>query len=151
MIPIVGIDHVVLRVRDLERSLVFYRDALGLCVERALPPEIGLVQLRAGNALLDLVPVTSELGKSGGAAPGPEGHNMDHFCFDVDPFDEPRLRAHLRAHRIPCGETSLHRYGARGFGASIYIQDPDGNTVKLKGPPSDAAGTGTPGEETEGG
>ena len=141
MIPIVGIDHVVLRVRDLERSLAFYRDALGLSVERALPAEIGLVQLRAGNTLLDLVPVESQLGRAGGAAAGPDGHNMDHFCFEVDPFDEPGLRAHLRSHHISCGETGPHRYGARGFGPSIYLEDPDGNTVELKGPPSAAAAT----------
>lgn len=135
MIPILGIDHVVLRVRDLERALGFYRDMLGLPVERELPASLGLVQLRAGNALVDLVPVESELGRAGGAAPGDEGHNVDHVCFDVEPFDEPAIRAHLRSHGVPCGETSERRYGARGFGPSIYIRDPDGNTVELKGPP----------------
>ena len=135
MIPITGIDHVVLRVRDLERALSFYRDILGLPVERELPAATGLVQLRAGDALLDLVPVESQLGRAGGAAPGREGRNMDHFCLDVDPFDEASIRAHLAAHGVTCGETSQRRYGARGFGPSIYIQDPEGNTVELKGPP----------------
>lgn len=135
VIPIVGIDHVVLRVRDLERALAFYRDVLGLPIERELPAETGLVQLRAGSALLDLVPVEGQLGRAGGAPPGREGHNMDHFCVEVDPFDETSIRAHLLAHGIACGETSKRRYGARGFGPSIYLQDPDGNTVELKGPP----------------
>ena len=135
MIPITGIDHVVLRVRDLERALSFYRDILGLPVERELPAATGLVQLRAGDALLDLVPVEGQLGRAGGAAPGREGRNMDHFCLDVDPFDEASIRAHLAAQDVACGETSQGRYGARGFGPSIYIQDPDGNTVELKGPP----------------
>ena len=135
VIPIVGIDHVVLRVRDIERALGFYRDVLGLPVERELPPEVGLVQLRAGKALVDLVAVDSQIGHAGGAGPGREGRNMDHFCLDVDPFDEGEIRAHLAAHHVPCGETSKARYGARGFGPSIYLRDPDGNTVELKGPP----------------
>ena len=139
MIPIVGLDHVVLRVRDIERTLGFYRDVLGLAVERELPGDVGLVQLRAGKALVDLVAVDSQIGRMGGVAPGREGRNMDHFCLDVDPFDESEIRAHLNAHGVSCGETSNARYGARGFGPSIYLQDPDGNTVELKGPPSESA------------
>lgn len=134
-IPIKGLDHVVLRIRDLDRSLGFYRDVLGLRVERELPDDIGLVQLRAGTGLIDLVPVESQLGRNGGRAPGPTGRNMDHFCIEVDPFDEIPIRSLLQEHGIECGETEI-RYGARGDGPSIYIQDPDGNTVELKGPPT---------------
>jgi catechol 2,3-dioxygenase-like lactoylglutathione lyase family enzyme len=135
MIPIKGLDHVVLRVSDLDRVLAFYGEVLGLQVERRLPPEVGLVQLRAGNALIDLVPVDSLIGRQGGAPPGDGGRNMDHFCLEVDPFDESRIRNHLEKHGIEAGATS-ERYGARGNGPSIYIRDPEGNTVELKGPPT---------------
>ena len=134
MISIAGLDHVVLRVRDLERALAFYRDVLGLPIERELPPEIGLVQLRAGAALVDLVPVGGAIGRQGGAAAGEEGRNMDHFCLQVEPFEEEALRAHLAKHGVPAGPTES-RYGARGNGPSIYVRDPDGNTVELKGSP----------------
>ena len=135
MIAIRGIDHLVLRVTDLEQALHFYQNILGLSVERELPREVGLVQLRAGSALIDLVPLDSELGRKGGGRPQSDGQNMDHFCLDVDPFDETLIRQHLEANGIACEETSLRRYGARGYGPSIYIRDPDGNTVELKGPP----------------
>ena len=132
-----GLDHVVLRVRDLDRALAFYRDALGCREERRLD-ELGLIQLRAGTSLIDLVPVASPLGQKGGVAPGTEGHNMDHFCVRVQPFDEATIRAHLSAHGIESGPTET-RYGAEGSGPSIYIQDPDGNTVELKGPPTETS------------
>jgi glyoxylase I family protein len=135
MIAIQGLDHVVLRVRDLEAALRFYRDALGLGVERELPPEIGLVQLRAGASLIDLVPLDGAIGRAGGAGPDEEGRNMDHFCLMVDPFDEVAIRAHLEAHDIESGPVES-RYGARGQGPSMYIRDPDHNTVELKGPPA---------------
>ena len=148
MISVAGLDHVVLRVRDLERALAFYRDVLGLAVERELPPEIGLVQLRAGAALVDLVPVDGAIGRQGGAPAGEEGRNMDHFCLQVEPFEEGALRAHLAKHGVPAGPTES-RYGARGNGPSIYVRDPDGNTVELKGPPdvgrNEGAGSAGPG------
>ena len=93
---IVAIDHVVLRVADVERSLSFYRDVLG-CQEERRVEDIGLFQLRAGDSLIDLVSLDSELGRLGGAGPGPEGRNMDHFCLTIDPFDEAAVRAHLAA------------------------------------------------------
>ena len=86
MFKIREIDHLVLRVLDLETTLAFYRDALGCTVERARD-DIGLYQLRAGRSLIDIVPVSGRLGAMGGAAPGPEGRNLDHFCLRVEPFD----------------------------------------------------------------
>jgi catechol 2,3-dioxygenase-like lactoylglutathione lyase family enzyme len=132
-LEILGIDHVVLRVGDLERALAFYCGVLGCKEERRLD-EIGLVQLRAGAALIDLVPVDGELGRMGGAPPGEGGRNVDHLALRIADFDEAVLRAHLSAHGVASGEVA-RRYGAQGQGPSMYIQDPDGNTVELKGPP----------------
>ena len=132
MIRVREIDHVVLRVADLERALAFYRDVLGCAVERR-QDEIGLVQLRAGRSLIDLVPVAGRLGRAGGAAPGKEGRNVDHFCLRVDPFDEAAIRGSLRAHGVDAGPLAS-RYGAEGEGPSLYLHDPDGNVVELKGP-----------------
>jgi catechol 2,3-dioxygenase-like lactoylglutathione lyase family enzyme len=134
MITLREIDHLVLRVVDLDAMIDFYTGVLGCTVERR-QDGIGLVQLRAGRSLVDLVPVGGPLGRAGGAAPGPEGRNLDHFCFRVEPFDEAAIRNALRAAGIAAGPTES-RYGAEGSGPSIYIADPEGNTVELKGPPS---------------
>lgn len=128
-----GLDHLVLRAIDLPRMIEFYCEVLGCSVERR-QDTLGLVQLRAGRALIDLVALDGPLGRAGGAAPGTEGHNLDHFCLRVDPFDEAAIRAHLAAHGVAAGETAS-RYGAEGEGPSIYLDDPEGNTVELKGSP----------------
>jgi glyoxylase I family protein len=133
-IAIREIDHIVLRVIRLDEMIRFYCDVLGCCIERR-QDEIGLVQLRAGAALVDLVPVDGKLGKSGGAAPGPEGRNLDHVCFRVEPFDAAAIHAHLAAHGVAAGPVES-RYGAEGEGPSIYLQDPEGNMIELKGPPA---------------
>jgi glyoxylase I family protein len=132
MIRIQEIDHLVLRVMDAERMVAFYCDVLGCEVERRLD-DIGLIQLRAGRALIDLVPVDGKLGKMGGVAPGKEGRNLDHFCLRVEPFDEADIRRHLENHGVRVGETAM-RYGADGVGPSIYAPDPEGNVIELKGP-----------------
>lgn len=127
-----GLDHVVLRVRDLAASLRFYCEALGCREERRLEP-LGLVQLRAGASLIDLVVLDSPLGRLGGPGPGEHGRNVDHFALQIARFDESELRAHLEAHGIAPGEVG-QRYGAQGTGPSMYVRDPDGNVVELKGP-----------------
>ena len=128
------LDHLVLRVLDAPRMVAFYCDVLGCTVERR-QDAIGLIQLRAGDALIDLVPVDGKLGRMGGAAPGPEGRNMDHFCLRVQPFDRDAIVDHLRAHGVQVGEFGS-RYGAEGEGPSQYLVDPEGNVVELKGPPA---------------
>jgi catechol 2,3-dioxygenase-like lactoylglutathione lyase family enzyme len=132
---IAGLDHLVLRVRDVGAMLRFYRDVLGCPVEKE-QPAFGLTQLRAGMALIDLVDVEGPLGRTGGEAPGKTGRNMDHFCLRVEPWDEAAILTHLGAAGVPVGEKG-RRYGAEGYGPSIYITDPEGNTVELKGPPSE--------------
>ena len=127
------IDHLVLRVIDLDRMLHFYCEVLGCPIERRLD-SIGLVQLRAGRSLVDLVPVNGQLGRAGGAPPAKEGRNLDHFCFRVEPFDEAAIRSQLERHNVEAGPLAM-RNGAEGEGPSIYISDPEGNIVELKGPP----------------
>jgi glyoxylase I family protein len=133
MIHILGIDHLVLRVSDLDRMLNFYCGVLGCSVERRLD-DIGLVQLRAGQHLIDLVPVDGVLGKGGGAAAGTTGRNLDHFCLRLQPFDADAIREFLQAKGITVGAVDT-RYGAEGDGPSLYLNDPEGNVVELKGPP----------------
>jgi glyoxylase I family protein len=130
------IDHVVLRIADLDRSLAFYVGALGCTVEKR-QEEIGLIQLRAGDSLIDLVPLDGPLGRLGGAAPAKEGRNLDHFALQIAPYDEAAIRAHLAKHGVAIGEAG-RRYGAQGEGPSIYLTDPDCNMVELKGPPDEA-------------
>lgn len=134
---ILGLDHLVLRVREIEPMLAFYCGALGCTVERR-QDEIGLVQLRAGAALIDLVPVDGPLGRAGGAAPGRQAHNLDHFCLRIAPFDEAQIRRQLAAHGVDAGPVES-RYGAEGEGPSIYLVDPQGNGVELRGPPARVA------------
>jgi len=138
MIRIRDIDHLVLRVTDLDAMLAFYCGALGCTVERRRD-ELGLVQLRAGRSLIDLVPVTGTLGRVGGAAPGLEGRNVDHFCLRIEGYDEAAIRQELAAAGVAVGTAGI-RYGAEGDGPSLYVTDPEGNTVELKGPPSPADG-----------
>jgi glyoxylase I family protein len=123
-----GIDHIVLRVRELPRSLHFYHALLGCALERE-QPELGLTQLRAGRSLIDLVTLDGPLGA--GEPPGP-GRNVDHFCLTLAPFDEARLAAWFGAHGVAVDEPAP-RYGAEGEGRSFYVADPDGNRIELKG------------------
>jgi glyoxylase I family protein len=126
-----GIDHVVIRVRDVTVMKRFYCDVLGCALERA-NTDRGLYQLRAGSALIDLVDVFARIGEAGGGPPGPDSHNMDHLCLFIEPFSEAGIRAHLAAHDVEIREFA-DRYGAKGNGPSVYIRDPEGNKVELKG------------------
>jgi glyoxylase I family protein len=131
MIRVRLIDHIVLRTQNLENMVHFYSKVLGCKVERSLPPETGLTQLRAGLSLIDIVAVDSELGRNGGDAPARSGNNLDHFCLQIEYINEDELRSWLDAQGF--GDADLQtRYGAEGFGPSVYICDPDGNTVELR-------------------
>jgi len=116
-----GIDHLVLRVRDIDAMRRFYCEVLG-AEHVAWRPKLGMSHLRAGGAMIDLV-----LGETGA------GRNMDHFCLRVEPFDQDAILAHLAAHGVAVGEIA-RRFGAEGNGVSIYVTDPEGNVVELKGP-----------------
>lgn len=131
MIRVRHIDHVVLRTEHVAAMVEFYSEVLACPVERTLPRETGLTQLRAGDSLIDIVDVDSELGRAGGNPPGPQGNNMDHFCLRIEPIGEEEIRAWLTTHGVKTGDFET-RYGADGFGPSVYIRDPDGNTVELR-------------------
>ena len=130
MIDIRALDHVVFRVSDLDKVASFYTDVLGATWERRRG-DLGLHQLRLGDCLIDLVPVDSKLGRMGGAAPGKEGRNVDHVAFRVGGWDDEAILAHLRRHGIHAEVET--RYGADGDGPSVYIRDPEGNGIELKG------------------
>ena len=113
--------------------LRFYEDVLGARLERGLD-DVGLYQIRAGNALIDLVDINGKLGQDAGSAPGDGGRNVDHVCLQVLPWDGEAILEHLRSHGV--GDASIAtRYGAQGQGPSIYVDDPEGNQLELKGPP----------------
>ncbi|HXI86426.1 MAG TPA: VOC family protein [Parvularculaceae bacterium] len=127
------IDHIVLRVKDLDRMMKFYREVLGCAFEKE-QAAIGLWQLRAGGSLIDLVPIDGLLGSRGGAGPGEEARNLDHFALRIETFDEDALRTHFEKHGVTVTQAG-ERYGAEGDGPSIYVLDPEGNEVEIKGPP----------------
>ena len=117
------IDHVVLLVADLERSVRFYTDVLGMHEERR-HEDLGLVQMRAGASLVDL-----QQAKGRKRA----GRNMDHFALNLAHFNERKLLAHFKAQGIAVGKVRP-RYGADGRGKTLDFRDPDGNLIELKGP-----------------
>ena len=131
MFKIQDIDHIVLRVSELEPMIDFYCNVLG-CTLEWRRPDLGLVHLRAGKAMIDLVPVDGKLGSLGGAAPGKEGRNMDHVCLRLHPFDVDEIVRHLQLNEVRVGEIRP-RFGAEGEGVSIYAYDPEDNLVELKG------------------
>lgn len=127
------VDHVVFRVRDLQRSARFYQQVLGCQVE-LYQQDLDLVHLRAGDALIDLIAITGKLGRAGGAGPGTEGRNVEHLCLRIEPYDEAQLRAHLQQCGVPVEAVAQANFGAEGYGPSLYFRDPDGNSIELKGP-----------------
>jgi len=131
MFEVARIDHVVLRTSKINEMLNFYCEVLGCKVERESSPEFGITQLRAGDALIDLVRVDSKIGKLGGGPPSKTENNMDHFCLQLKMISEKEIRNHLESNSIDVGEFS-DRYGAQGTGRSVYINDPEGNTVELR-------------------
>jgi glyoxylase I family protein len=127
-----GIDHLLLLVDGMEPALDFYRSVLG-CVLEERYPQWGMAQLRAGAALINLV----DTADASGAWALPEnagGRNMDHFCLALGRHHEEALRRHLAAHGVEVIEESVHA-GARGDSLSLYVRDPSGNVIELKGPP----------------
>ncbi len=126
-LKIAEIDHVVLRCRDQARALDFYTRILGLKEERRVD-RIGLIQLRAGTSMLDLVPASDPRSES--------GLNVDHFCLGIEAADLNEAVRYLRENDVEVLGEPAARYGARGMGTSIYVHDTEGNVVELKQMPS---------------
>ncbi len=130
-IQLLAIDHVVIRVQDLDQMIRFYCEVLGCQLERG-PGEAKLAQLRAGQSLVDLVDTNGPIGRKGGGVPDHNAPNMDHLCLRLSAWDPDAIQKHLRDNDIEYGEI-VSRYGALGNGPSLYLRDPEGNTVELKG------------------
>jgi glyoxylase I family protein len=123
------LDHVVLKCRDQSKMLDFYTRVLGLREERRIEA-MGLIQLRAGASMIDLVPAATPRIES--------GSNVDHFCLGIEAPDMEAAARHLHNNGIEVAGPPAMRYGARGMGVSIYIRDPEGNVVELKQMPAAA-------------
>jgi len=123
-ITVTELDHVVLRCRDQGRMLDFYTQVLGMTEERRLDA-LGLIQLRAGRSMVDLVP----------GAPGSfESANVDHVCLMLAPVPIEDIVRYLAERGIETIGEPMIRYGATGNGPSLYVRDPEGNVVELKVP-----------------
>ncbi len=133
MLNIKQIDHLVLSAVDVEAMMAFYVDVIGCSVEKT-QKEAGLYQLRAGSSLIDLILVDEKTGKTDDVTLGKEGRNLDHFCLSIDPFDADEINRFLKSTGVDPGIVES-RYGAEGYGPSLYLTDPEGNVVELKGPP----------------
>ncbi len=131
MIKPKSIDHIVLRTDRYQELIAFYCNVIGCSLERETSDEFGLTQLRAGNSLIDIVDVNGKLGKSGGVAPQEKGNNLDHFCLQIEPFEEHELKLFLDSHNVEYSEFQ-DRYGAQGMGRSIYLKDIAGNNIELR-------------------
>lgn len=127
-----GIDHYVLRVRDIEAAQRFYCEALGAQYV-AHRSEFGMTHLRVGASMIDLVAISGQPGKPDAAPAGMESRNTDRLCLRVEPFDLERILAHLKRLGVEVGEIR-RRFDAEGNGVSIHLSDPEGNSVELKGP-----------------
>lgn len=130
-----GLDHLVIRCVDAEAMLRFYRDQIGCELVRH-NEKFDLYHLRVGAQLIDLIAVGGILGQRGGAAPGAEGRNVDHFAIRIETFDADALHAWIEENALEIVEEGP-RYGADGTGPSVYLRDPEGNIVELKGPSTD--------------
>jgi glyoxylase I family protein len=137
MIRIKQLDHLVIRARNLEALVDFYCNVIGCSLDQRVD-ELGLVHLRAGSSMIDLISVDGKLGMMGGAPPAADGHNLDHLCLRLEDFQLDELVAHLRRQGVEPSEP-YRNYGAEGYGPSIYFKDPEGNTIEFKGP-AEAAG-----------
>ena len=130
------LDHLVLRSEQPSQLAGFYM-TLGCTVERDLSQTIGLLQLRMGASLLDIVDVNGQLGKSGGAGPGEEARNLDHFAVRIEPFDAEAILGFCEENGFEAVMPKQNLLGADGYGPAVYVTDPDGNRIELKGPPEE--------------
>jgi len=126
-LKVAELDHVVLRCRDQSRAYDFYTRILGLTEERRIDA-IGLIQLRAGRSMIDLVPANDPRVET--------GCNVDHLCIGVEARDFDEVVSYLRGQSVEVLGQPASRYGSRGYGLSLYVKDPEGNVLELKQMPA---------------
>ena len=139
-IEIRGLDHVVLRVSDLARSLRFYVELLG-CSEERRSDALGLVQLRAGASLIDLIDVSSPLGKLGGPAAGAQARNVDHIALQLAHFDAARIARSSR-HSASSRATSRSATARSGWGRRCTCATPTATSSSSRGRGRDCSTAG---------
>jgi catechol 2,3-dioxygenase-like lactoylglutathione lyase family enzyme len=129
MIAIQGMDHIVLPVADVDRSLAFYHGILGLAIEREAEfraGRVGFPSVRVDErCVIDLFPRPASERASA-------GQNLDHFCLVTDVEDLAPLVAELERQQVPIDSQPTDRWGAQGMAMSVYIRDPDGNRVEIR-------------------
>jgi catechol 2,3-dioxygenase-like lactoylglutathione lyase family enzyme len=119
-----GLDHVVLRVGDQEKSTRFYVDVLGCTVDH-VNERISLVHLRFGEHYIDLLPATAQ-------APAATAGGVDHVCLSIRCDDLTKAAEALRRRGVTIDGDIAQRRGAYGTGPSLYLRDPDGYVIELK-------------------
>lgn len=133
-INILRFDHVVFRVRDIARSMRFYEDVLGAHLDKS-DERLGLYHMKLGDAMIDLISVDGQLGGAVGTKEiNQKTRNVEHVCLRIEPFDEAGIKDHLDRHHVKYEPAVEQNYGNEGVGPSLYLEDPDGNVIELKGP-----------------
>lgn len=130
---ITALDHIVLNVNDIDRSLAFYTEVLGLKGERITEfraGQVGFPSVRVNDTtIIDLFPAKSNLPTGEGAKR--EG-NLNHFCMVVDAANFAGIVDYLAAQQVSIREGPVSRWGARGRATSVYFLDPDGNEIEIR-------------------
>jgi catechol 2,3-dioxygenase-like lactoylglutathione lyase family enzyme len=130
---IMELDHIVLNVADIDRSVKFYTEVLGLQGERLeafKAGKVGFPSVRINEGtIIDLFPSPPS-----GCRPGGDKNsgNLNHFCLVVGAEDFSGVVEHLAAHEIAIREGPVSRWGARGRATSVYFLDPDGNEIEIR-------------------
>ena len=121
VVQVTGLDHIVLDVVDVEKSLAWYTDVLGLepmRVDEWRRGEVLFPSVRIDDAtIIDLLPLEAT------------GENINHFCLVIAATDLDEL---ARSGEVDVVDGPGTRFGARGDATSLYVRDPDGNTVELR-------------------
>jgi len=133
-IKITELDHIVLNVRDIDRSLAFYTGVLGLKGERVQEfkeGKVGFPSVRInGHTIIDLFPLKNAGVKKDSAVK--TERNLNHFCLVAGKEDFSGIVGYLKGHDVSIRQGPVSRWGARGRAASVYFLDPDGNEVEIR-------------------
>jgi len=132
MFKIKRLDHLLIKTTNIKEMMSFYCFILGYKVQRDILKEEGLIELYAGDSMIDLCDISHDNNTSEISSDRTKSNNIDHFCILLDNFDETDIKVHLKNFGVSCSDIEMN-YGSNGYGPSVYIHDPDGNKVELKG------------------